>query len=204
MICNQAASFNRCLFKVQQSMQEQMRTIRLEGKGKGSTKVSPALDVLQFLMDFNFSITQAAAKTMEHLSDFVFISLGNLTLARRDSYLNHVKAGVKQDTITALRTAPLHIPTLFTDSVIKRAEEEIAHFEAKHKLVPGVRVGTTHMSAQRRGQTRGRTPRMTDPLGRTLAKGTTRNPRGSLPVTHPDQPRASSPINDSYCIAMLQ
>ena len=131
MICNQAASFNRCLFKVQQSMQEQMKTIRLESKGKGSSKVSPALDKLQFLLDFNASITQAAAKTMEHLSDFVFISMGNLTLARRDSYLNHVKGGVKPDTITTLRTAPLHIPTLFPDSVIKRAEEEIAHFEAK-------------------------------------------------------------------------
>ena len=82
VICNQAASFNCCLFKVQQSMQEQIKTIRLEGKGKGSAKVSPALDELQFLMDFNASITQAAAKTMEHLSDFVFISMGNLTLAR--------------------------------------------------------------------------------------------------------------------------
>ena len=112
-------------------MQEQMKTIRSESKGKGSAKVSPALDELEFLMDFNASITQAAAKTMEHLSDFVFISMGNLTLARRDAYLNHVKGGVKTDTIAALRTAPLHIPTLFPDSVIKRAEEEIAHFEAK-------------------------------------------------------------------------
>ena len=82
MICNQAASFNRCLFKVQQSMQEQLRTIRLEGKGKGSAKVSRALDELQFLMDFNASITQAAAKTMEHLSDFVFISMGNLAIRK--------------------------------------------------------------------------------------------------------------------------
>ena len=57
--------------------------------------------------------------------------MGNLTLARRDSYLNHVKGGVKLDKIAALRTAPLHIPSLFPDSIIKWAEEEIAHFEAK-------------------------------------------------------------------------
>ena len=63
MICNQAASFNRCLFKVQQNMQEQMKTIWSESKGNGSAKVSFALDELQFLMDFNASITQAAAKT---------------------------------------------------------------------------------------------------------------------------------------------
>ena len=130
MICNQAASFNRCLFKVQQNMQEQMKTIRTESKGKGSAKVSSAMEELQFLVDFNASITQAAAKTMEHLSEFVFISMGNLTLARRDAHLNHIKGGVKLDTVAALRTAPLHIATLFPNN-IKQAEEEIAHFEAK-------------------------------------------------------------------------
>ena len=89
------------------------------------------MDELKYLMDFNSSITQAATKTMEHLSEFVFISMGNLTLARRDAYLTHVKSGIKPDTIAALRTAPLHIPTLFPDSVIKRAEEEISHFESR-------------------------------------------------------------------------
>ena len=68
---------------------------------------------------------------MEHLSEFVFMSMGNLTLARRDLYLNHIKGDVKPDTIAALRTDPLQLPTLFPDSIIRRAEEEIAHFEAK-------------------------------------------------------------------------
>ena len=87
VICNQAASFNRCLFKVQQNMQDQLETVRSESKGKSSSKVSNAMDKLQFLMDFNSSITQAAAKTMEHLTEFVFISMGNLTLVCRDAYL---------------------------------------------------------------------------------------------------------------------
>ena len=82
-------------------------------------------------MNFNSSICQAAAKTMEHLTEFVFISMGNLTLACRDSYLTHIKSGVKPDTLAGLRTAPIHIATLFPDSLIKRAEEEIAHFESK-------------------------------------------------------------------------
>ena len=131
VICNQAASFNWCLFKVQQNMQEQLKTVRTESKGKGSSKVSFATEELQFLMDFNASITQAAVKTMEHLTEFVFLSMGNLTLACRDAYLNHLKSGIKPYTVAALRTAPLHIPTLFPDSVIRRAEEEIAHFESK-------------------------------------------------------------------------
>ena len=129
VICNQAASFNRCLFKVQQDMQGQLKSLRSEWKGKGSSKATAALDELRYLMDFNSSITHAAAKTMEHLSDFVFISMGNLTLARRDAYLTHVKSGVKPDTVAALRTAPLHITTLFPNTVIKKAEEEISNFE---------------------------------------------------------------------------
>ena len=172
-----------------------MKTVRLEGKGKGSAKVSSALDELQFLMDFNVSITQAAAKTMEHLSEFVFISMGNLTLARRDSYLNHIKGGVKPDTIAALRTAPLHIPTLFRIVSSKGQKKKLLTLKPRDSLAQWVRVGTTHMSVQRKGRIRNRIPRVTDPLGRTLAKGTTRNRRGSLPVTHRDQPRASIPIN---------
>ena len=127
VVCNQAASFNRCLFKVQQDMQSQLKTLRSESKGKGSSKVSAATSELQYLMDFNSSITQAVAKTMEHLTDFVFISMGNLTLARWDSYLTHVKQGIKPDTLAALRTAPLQASTLFPDSIWKRAEDDIAH-----------------------------------------------------------------------------
>ena len=82
-------------------------------------------------MDFNASISQAAAKTMEHLSEFVFISMANLTLTRRDSYLTHVKTGIKADTVAALRQVPIHVSTLFPDDQIKRAEEEISHHESK-------------------------------------------------------------------------
>ena len=57
-------------------MQDQLKTLRSEGKGKASHKSSSAADELQYLIDFNASITQAAAKTMEHLTDFVFISMG--------------------------------------------------------------------------------------------------------------------------------
>ena len=130
-ICNQAASFNRCLFKVQQEMQSQLKTIHGESKGKGSKKMSEASDELQFIMTFNSSITQAAAKVMEHLTDFVFITMGNSTLARRDAYLSHLKNGIKPDTFATLRTASLQIGTLFPDSIIKRAEEEISHYDSK-------------------------------------------------------------------------
>ena len=144
IVCNQSASFNRCLVKVQQSMKDQLKVLRSEQKGKGSAKVSPAVEELQYLLDFNASISQAAAKSMEHLSEFVFITMGNLTLVRRDAYLSHLRTGIKQDTLTALRTAPLHISTLFPDATIKRAEEEIAQFEAKSHSASGHSKGRYH------------------------------------------------------------
>ena len=44
-------------------------------------------------------------KTMEHLLDFAFVSMYNFTLVKRDLHLAHVKAGIKQDTLAALRQA---------------------------------------------------------------------------------------------------
>ena len=124
VICNQAAGFNRCLLKVQPKMQSQQKAeIRVEHKRKSAAKLSAATEELQFLMDFNSSICQAMAKTMEHLTDFVFVNMANATLLRRDSYLSYLKAGIKADTLAALRTAPLHLSTLFPDSVIKQAED---------------------------------------------------------------------------------
>ena len=113
-MCNQAAAFNRCLYKVQDNMRSQLKAIKLElSKGKSSTKVSGAAEELQFLMDFNSGITQAMTKTFEHLTDFVFVTVANSTLARRDAYLSHLKAGIKPDTLAALRTASLNITTRF-------------------------------------------------------------------------------------------
>ena len=122
-------------------MQKVIKAIWTESKGKSSSKASAATDVLQYLMNLNASITQAVVKTMEHLMDVVFVSMANLTLTRRDSYLTRVKTGIKPDTLHALRTAPLHIPTLSPDSVIKRAGDDIASFENKE-----------HSSSSRKGR----------------------------------------------------
>ena len=84
-----------------------VKAIRTDlNKGKCSSKLSTAVDELQYLGDFNSSISQAMAKTMEHLSDFVFVTVATSSLTRRDAYLSHLKAGIKPDTLAALRTAP--------------------------------------------------------------------------------------------------
>ena len=64
-------------------MKDQLKILKAENKGKGSCKASAAAEELTYLMDFNSSITQAAAKSMEHLSEFVFVTMGNLTLPFR-------------------------------------------------------------------------------------------------------------------------
>ena len=103
-------------------MRSQLKAIKLElSKGKSSTKVSGAAEELQFLLDFNSGITQAMAKTFEHLTDFVFVTVANSTLTRRDAYLSHLKAGIKQDTLAALPTGPLNMATLFPEEALKQA-----------------------------------------------------------------------------------
>ena len=88
-------------------MQSQLRVLQSEQtKGKSAGKVGAATEKLQYLMNFNASITECMAKAMEHLSDFAFVSMANVTLVRWDSYLAHVKSGLKQDTLAALCQAP--------------------------------------------------------------------------------------------------
>ena len=98
-MCNQAAGLSRCLTKVQDSMVTQHKTLHLDkGKGKASGRMQQAVDELEYLVTFNRSISQAMAHTMQDLSEGVFINMANLILARRDSYLVYIRAGVKQDT----------------------------------------------------------------------------------------------------------
>ena len=68
---------------------------------------------------------------MARLTAFVFIFMGNFTLARRDAYLSHLRTGIKPDTLIALTTALLQIATLFPDSVVKKTEDDIAQFKSK-------------------------------------------------------------------------
>ena len=52
-------------------MHSQLKAVLVEAKGKTPAKVSTAVDELQFLLDFNSSVCQAMAKSMEHLTEFV-------------------------------------------------------------------------------------------------------------------------------------
>ena len=126
-MCNQAAGLSRCLTKVQDSMVTHLKTLRVDkATGKAAARTQLAVEELEYLVTFNQSISQAMQRTMQDLSEGVFISMANLTLACRDSYLEFLHGGVKQDTLTALHTAPVHLPSLFPDNLLIKAEDEIS------------------------------------------------------------------------------
>ena len=50
--------------------------------------------------------------------------MANLTLARRDSYLEYLRGGVKQDALNALRTALVHSISLFPDKLLVKAVDD--------------------------------------------------------------------------------
>ena len=65
--------------------------------------------------------------------------MANLTLICRDSFLEHIKTGVKPDSFSALRNCPLNTHALFPDAVIRKAEDEIVQFETqKHTNQPSL------------------------------------------------------------------
>ena len=115
---------------MQDSMQEQLKILQTElGKGKSSSKAQSALDELHYLASFNQNVSFAMGKSLQHLSDFTFIQMAKLTLVHRDSFLEHIKTGVKPDTFSALQYCPLNTHALFPEAV--KAEDKIAQFETQ-------------------------------------------------------------------------
>ena len=132
VMCNHAAGLSRCLTKVQDSMATQLKSLRSDSsKGKSAERMQQAVEELEYLLTFNRSISQAMQRTMQDLSEGVFIGLANLTLARRGSYLEFIRGGVKPDTLTALHTSPVHLLSLFPDSLLVKAEDEISRSEER-------------------------------------------------------------------------
>ena len=113
-------------------MSTQLKNLHSDkGKGKSSERMQQAVDELEYLMTLNRSISQAMAWTMQDFSGGIFISMANFTLVHRDSFLEYLHTGVKQDTLTALRTAPVHLQSLFLDQLLIKAEEEVARSEER-------------------------------------------------------------------------
>ena len=79
---------------------------------------------------------------LQHLADSLFVNLTNLVLIHHDSYLEHVKQGIKLDTWNLLRNAPLFGYGIFPDSMLCAAEQDINKFESAG-AAPGSGPGTS-------------------------------------------------------------
>ena len=203
-MCNQAAGLSRCLTKVHDSMVTHLKTLRVDkSKGKSAERMQQAIEELEYLVTFNRSITQAMQRTMQDLSDGVFISIANLTLARRDSYLEFVCGGVNPDTLTALCTGPVHLHSLFPDSLLVKAEDEISCSEERHSSGSAHRKpGRFHpyaSSSARSTQQPDRKP--TTPAWKQLETSKLDRKVVVKPQTSPkSRPRVQREVNDNYCV----
>ena len=129
-ICNQAAGFNRCMTKLQEEIQEHVKILRRElAKGKGSQGAKKSVNELRNFCAFIQIVSVCFGKFMQHMTDSLFVTMANLALLHRDGYLNHLKPGVKQNNLCALRNAPLQSYGLFPDDALHRAEDDIKGFE---------------------------------------------------------------------------
>ena len=126
-IVNHAAGFNRCTSELQERMTGHVNMLHSRiNKGKAPKEVSAALSDLKDLTAFHQNVSVAMGTALQHLADSLFVQMSNLILLRRDSYLDHVKNGIKPDTYNQLRNAPLFGRGLFPDAVIRTAEQDIA------------------------------------------------------------------------------
>ena len=67
---------------------------------------------------------------MWYMAETIFVQAANLSLIHHNSYLEHLKPGVKLDMWCALRNYPLQHTVLFPDAAIAKEEEDIAKTEA--------------------------------------------------------------------------
>ena len=147
------SGFNRCSTELQDKMSQNINLLCSRfSKGKVPKEVSGALNDLRDLMAFHQKVSIAMGTSLQHLADNLFVDLSNLILIRRDSYLEFVKAGVKQDTMNLLRNAPLFGYGLFPDAAIMTAKQDIQKHEASsgtQRPGPGATQSTSWRGAHR-------------------------------------------------------
>ena len=117
-------------------------------KGKAPKDFTDALKDVKDYVSFHQSVSVAMGTALQHLADSLFVNLSNIILLRRDSYLEHVKPGIKPDTLNNLRNAPMFGHGFFPDSVLATAEQDISKHESAG-VTPGPGPGASQRSSWR-------------------------------------------------------
>ena len=134
-IVNHAAGFNRCTSELQECMTSHINMLSARiNKGKAPKELSTAISELKDLTAFHQNVSVAMGTALQLLADSIFVHMTHLILLHRDSYLEHVKSGIKPDTYNQPRNAPLFGHGLFPDAVIRTAEQDIASYQTTGPL----------------------------------------------------------------------
>ena len=94
-VCNQVAGYNRYLTKFQGYIQDKIKVLEKElSKGKCSQQTFKALENLRDMSAFK-QVSFVVGKAMQHLSDTIFVQIANMTLLRRNTYLDRINPGCR-------------------------------------------------------------------------------------------------------------
>ena len=145
-VVNSAAGFNRCASQLQDCISASVGFVGSRiSKGKSPKEVTEAFRDIKDLLAFHHNVSLSMGTALQHLADSLFVNLSNLILLRRDSYLEHVRPGIKPDTWNMLRNAPMFGYGLFPDTVLNTAEQDINKYESAG-VAPGPGPGASQRS----------------------------------------------------------
>ena len=145
-VVNSAAGFNRCASELQDRISASVGFVGSRiSKGKSPKEVTEAFRDIKDLLAFHHNVSLSMGTALQHLADSLFVNLSNLILLRRDSYLEHVRPGIKPDTWNMLRNAPMFGYGLFPDAVLNTAEQDINKYESVG-VAPGPGLGASQRS----------------------------------------------------------
>ena len=99
-------------------------------------------------MAFHQSVSITMGTALQHLAGSLFVHRSNLILIRRDVYLDHVKTGIKQDTMNLLCNASLFGYLLFQDAAICTVEQDITKHESSG-VAQGLSLGAPQHTSLR-------------------------------------------------------
>ena len=106
--------------------------------------------------------------------------------------------GIKQNTLTALRTAAIHLQSLFPDQLLIKAEEEVTRSEERRSSSQFNRKpGRFHPYEFHNNQTRSRSFHLGS---KYMNASRERKVVASLPLSHRNRPRVQNNVNDNYCV----
>ena len=212
-VVNSAAGFNRCSSELQERIATNVTFLSSKiSKGKAPKEVSEALRYIKDYVSFHQNVSVAMGTALQHLADSLFVNLANTILLRRDSYLEHVKNGIK---LEHAKKRPMFVHGLFPDSVLATAEQDITKYESAG-AAPGPGPGASQHSSWRGNyrfkpyerrdshQGSGHSDQGHQPwrqFSRNRSRGRGRGRGSTLVFLRPEE---TSLINDNYCSTPTQ